>query len=139
MGLVDAQAVLTDLLEVSGQVEVAAIVTREGELMASTMTDDDAIALGASVHRLASTANAIGSPTDQDLLQLQVTLQEECVFVAQDADHAIGCVTVPHPTAGLVFYDLKSTLRRLAGDADELVPKPMAWEGTNEEGGETSS
>ena len=70
-------------------------------------------------------------------MQLQITLEDSCVFLAQDEDHVVGCVTVSHPTAGLVFYDLKTTLRRLAGEHDELVPKPRAWDGadTTQDGG----
>ncbi len=129
MPRVDAQELLSDLLEVSGQVETAAIVTRAGQLVASTLDGDDASALGDQVHRLSSSAGAVGSPTDEHLVQLQITLNESCVFLAQDEAHAVGCVTVSHPTAGLVFYDLKTTLRRLAGEHDELVPKPRAWDG----------
>lgn len=131
----DAEALLNDLLEVSGQVEAAAIVTRSGELLATSTGAGEGAALGGSVHKLAKSANAVGSPTGEDIVQLQVTLEQNCVFVAQDATNVIGCVTVPHPTAGLVFYDLKSTLRRLAGEQDDLVPKPMAWDGGDESGG----
>lgn len=129
MTIVEAQALLDDLLEVSGQVEAAAIVTRGGEVVASTVAGGDSDVFGASVHSLAASASSVSSPTDEELVQFQVTLADTCVFVAQDAQHVIGCVTVPHPTAGLVFYDLKSTLRRLAGEQDDLVPKPMAWDG----------
>jgi hypothetical protein len=126
----DAKSLLADLLEVSGQVEAAAIVTRAGEVVAGT-DEESASALGTAIHSLAGSANDVSGPTDQALVQLQVSLSGSCVFIAQDEQHSIGCVTVPHPTAGLVFYDLKSTLRRLAGDHDDLVPKPIEWDGAD--------
>jgi hypothetical protein len=138
VGHVDASALLQELLEVSGQVETATILARGGELVASTETGAGAAALAGSVHRLSTSANAATSPTDEHLVQLQVTLDDACVFLAQDADHVVGCVTVAHPTAGLVFYDLKTTLRRLAGEHDELVPKPRAWDGGAESGEEST-
>ena len=128
----DAEALLSELLEVSGQVEAAALVTRAGLPVATTLSGDGAAALAETVHRLSASANAVASPTDEHLVQLQVTLEDSCVFLAQDEEHAIGCVTVSHPTAGLVFYDLKTTLRRLAGEHDELVPEPKAWDGAPE-------
>ena len=127
---VEPEQLLSELLDVSGQVEAAAIVTREGGLVASTVSGDDATALGDAVSQLAVSASAVASPTDEHLVQLQITLEEGCVFLAQDETHAVGCTTVAHPTAGLVFYDLKTTLRRLAGEHDELVPQPRAWDGS---------
>ena len=126
---VEPRQLLSDLLDLSGQVEAATIVTRAGALVASTVPEDQANAVGDAVSQLAASASAVGSPTDEHLVQLQITLEEGCVFLAQDDEHAVGCTTVPHPTAGLVFYDLKTTLRRLAGDHDELVPKSRAWDG----------
>ena len=134
----EADELLSDLLEVSGQVEAAAIVTRDGSLVAATTDDDRTASLADTVRRLSASASAVASPTDEHLVQLQVSLEESCVFLAQDEQHAIGCVTVPHPTAGLVFYDLKTTLRRLAGEHDELVPKPRAWDGSDTPDGESS-
>lgn len=133
MLLVDATSLLEELLEVSGQVEAATIVTRDGTLVASTEAGDAAATLADSVHRLATSASAVASPTDEHLVQLQVTLDDACVFLAQDGDHALGCVTVSHPTAGLVFYDLKTTLRRLAGEHDDLAPSPRSWVGVRDD------
>ena len=131
---------LSDLLEVSGQVEAAAIVTRGGELVAATADADAdaAAALADTVQRLSTSASAVASPTDEHLVQLQISLEGSCVFLAQDEQHAIGCVTVAHPTAGLVFYDLKTTLRRLAGEHEDLVPKPRAWDGGEGSTGEST-
>jgi hypothetical protein len=42
------------------------------------------------------------------------------VFVVRDEERLIAATTGPGPTAGLVFYDLKSALRSLA----EPPPKP---------------
>jgi hypothetical protein len=41
------------------------------------------------------------------------------VFVLREGDKLIAATTVPDPTVGLVFYDLKSALRA----ADDAKPK----------------
>jgi hypothetical protein len=47
------------------------------------------------------------------------------VFVLREGDRLIAATTVPDPTVGLVFYDLKSALRA-AADAEDAKPKPRA-------------
>ena len=48
-----------------------------------------------------------------------------CVFVVQDDERVVDAVTAPEPTVGLVFYDLKTCLRHVAGE--ELAPKPKSF------------
>jgi hypothetical protein len=43
------------------------------------------------------------------------------VFVVRDGRRTIAATTRPEPAAGLVFYDLKTSLR---GIGDEPKPKP---------------
>ena len=50
------------------------------------------------------------------LVQLQVALPDGCVFVVQDDERVVAAVTVAEPTVGLVFYDLKTCLRHVAGE-----------------------
>ena len=53
-------------------------------------------------------------------MQLDVALAGGSVFVVRDEERLIAATTGPGPTAGLVFYDLKSALRGFA----EPKPKP---------------
>ena len=46
-------------------------------------------------------------------------MRDGSVFVVRDGKRLIVATTAPEPTVGLVFYDLKSTLREL-----ETKPKP---------------
>ena len=53
------------------------------------------------------------------MTQLEAATGEGSVFVVRDGDRLIAAATGPEPTGGLVFYDLKSCLRRAAKQ-----PKP---------------
>ncbi len=125
---------LKDLLEVSGQVESAAVLDRDGAMVATTL--DDAArgeALAASLHGLVGAAEEAPGARAQPLVQLQVSLTDGSVFVVRDDERLAGCVTGAQPTPGLVFYDLKTGLRRLAGE--EVTVTPQAWEGGAPEAG----
>ena len=54
---------------------------------------------------------------------MQVAFNEGSVFVVADGERLIAAVTGRDPTAGLVFYDLKSCLRQ-AGEQEP--PKKAA-------------
>ena len=57
------------------------------------------------------------------MLQLEVATADGDVFLVRDGDLAIAATTRPEPAAGLVFYDLKTTLRSIR---EESKPKPKA-------------
>jgi predicted regulator of Ras-like GTPase activity (Roadblock/LC7/MglB family) len=103
---------LADLTEISSQIESAVAFDGEGTVLASTVDDERA-------HKLASTALELLRAAEQrgaegkELAQLDVALQDGSVFVVRDGDRLIAATTTPEPTAGLVFYDLKSALRGL--------------------------
>jgi hypothetical protein len=65
-----------------------------------------------------------GTEGGERLVQLQAATQDGCVFVVRDEERIVTAVTVPDPTVGLVFYDLKTCLRHAAGE--ELAPKPKS-------------
>lgn len=108
---VDAQQALVDLTEISSQIEVAAICTATGAVIASTIVDEArAATLGSLAARLVATATAAGS-AGAELVQLEAATAAGSVFLVRDGDLSIVAVTKPQPTIGLVFYDLKSALR----------------------------
>jgi predicted regulator of Ras-like GTPase activity (Roadblock/LC7/MglB family) len=114
---------LADLTEISSQIESAVVFDREGTVLASTMDDDRAGRLASTGLELLRAAEEQGS-SGKELAQLDVVLQDGSVFVVRDGDRLIVATTVPEPTAGLVFYDLKSCLRGLAGEPEK--PKRAA-------------
>ena len=106
-----AQA-LADLTEISSQIESAVAFDREGTVLASTVADERAGRLASTALQLLRAAEERGAD-DKELAQLDVALQDGSVFVVRDGDRLIAATTTPEPTAGLVFYDLKSALRGL--------------------------
>ena len=122
----DAAQALADLTEISSQIEAAGLFDAGGAVEGSTL-GDDAAAKGladAAVQLLAEADRLRGE--EAAVTQLQVSLADGCVFVVRDGDRRIAGTTVPSPTVGLVFYDLKSALRDSApagGDAGPEKPK----------------
>ena len=128
---VDVADLLKDLLEVSGQIEAAILLQREGTVLSCTIDDDGrATDLEAATRGLIEAAGEAPGGRSESLVQLQVLIGDGCVFVVQDEDRIAGCVTGMNATPGLVFYDLKTVLRRYAGD--DATPSPQAWTGAEE-------
>jgi predicted regulator of Ras-like GTPase activity (Roadblock/LC7/MglB family) len=123
----EASAALDRLRDISSQVRGAVIFERGGEVVGSTLGDDErgkrvaqeaeALLAEAEKHR-----NEAGS--DGEFAQLEVALQGGSVFIVRDGDRLIAATTPPEPTVGLVFYDLKSCLRELA--EPDPAPKKRA-------------
>jgi hypothetical protein len=117
----DTAQALADLTEISTQIETAVVFDREGTVLGATVDDERA-------GRLAGTAlelfRAADEQREQELVQLDASLQGGSVFVVRDADRLIAATTTQEPTVGLVFYDLKSCLRALGETPAEEKPKP---------------
>ncbi len=116
-----AQA-LADLTEISAQIEVAVVFDRDGTVLAATVDDERAGRLAAEALELLRAADDARPDSADELAQLDVALQDGSVFVVRDGDRLIVATTTPEPTAGLVFYDLKSCLRGL-GEEQPAKPK----------------
>ena len=112
---------LTELTEISTQIETAVVLDREGTVLAATVDDDRAGRLAGAALELFRTAD---EKRERDLVQLDAALQGGSVFVVRDADRLIAATTAPEPTVGLVFYDLKSCLRALGETAEKPKSKP---------------
>jgi predicted regulator of Ras-like GTPase activity (Roadblock/LC7/MglB family) len=111
---VDAAKALADLVEISSQIESAVLANGDGAVLASTLADEErsqAIAREAR-ELLQGASGSTGEPT-----QVQVAFNEGSVFVVADGERLVAAVTGRDPTAGLVFYDLKSCLRQ-AGEPE---------------------
>jgi hypothetical protein len=114
----DAQAALAELAELSAQVEAAAVV-RAG-------TVEAAIGPAAAAERLAHAADELFAaaismrPAGPDVERVEVVLPEGGVFAVRDGERVAVAATVTEPTPGLVLYDLRTCLRRIA---EEPPPK----------------
>jgi len=110
---------LAHLTEISTQIKAAVVLDRAGTVQASTVDDERAGRIASSALELFRQADA---QRDQELVQLDVALSGGSVFVVRDEERLIAATTTPGPTAGLVFYDLKSALRSF-GEAPKPKPK----------------
>jgi predicted regulator of Ras-like GTPase activity (Roadblock/LC7/MglB family) len=125
---VDAARALQELTEISSQIEAAVLLESDGSVLASTLADD------AASNRLADAARAIVDAArslphesgDGPVVQLEAVTLEGSVFVVRDEERAVAAVTTPEPTAGLVFFDLKSCLRAAAAEEGDGKPRPKA-------------
>ena len=63
-------------------------------------------------------------PDGEGLVQLEAATLEGSVFVVRDGERAAAAVTTVQPTAGLVFFDLKSCLRAAAAENGDGKPRP---------------
>jgi predicted regulator of Ras-like GTPase activity (Roadblock/LC7/MglB family) len=118
----DPASALADLIEISSQVDAAVVLDAEGSVLASTLDD------AARSERLGRAGTALLAAGDESpatgarsLTQLEVALREGSVFAVREEGRSIVATTSAEPTSGLVFYDLKTCLRSLAGDAAETA------------------
>jgi predicted regulator of Ras-like GTPase activity (Roadblock/LC7/MglB family) len=112
----DAQQALSDLTEISSQIEAAVVFDDKGKVVGSTVSDGDPFAKAAA--ELLAAADELKTG-ESPLTQLEIATGEGSVFVVREGKNTIAATTPPEPTVGLVFYDLKSALR-------SVKPKPRA-------------
>jgi predicted regulator of Ras-like GTPase activity (Roadblock/LC7/MglB family) len=121
---VDAADALKDLTEISSQIQAAVLMSADGETLASTIEDKTrAERLSAAVQALVGAATSGGG---EQLVQLEAATSEGSLFVARDEARVVAAVTKAEPTAGLVFFDLKSCLRAAAAEEGDGKPRPRA-------------
>ena len=109
--MTEAEIALAELTEISSQVEAAVLFDGSGVVTAATLPDEAAARLAFSARALVEAAAQL---REGELTQVEAATDEGSLFVARDGERVIAAVTGPDPTAGLVFYDLRSCLRRAA-------------------------
>ena len=107
-------------MEISSQIKTAVLMDADGKLLASTVADDaGASALARAARNLLEAAEQTRrGVAPESLTQLEVATLEGSVFLVRDGDRLIAATTTAEPTVGLVFYDLKSCLRQVAGGGE---------------------
>jgi hypothetical protein len=112
----DVAQALADLKEISSQIDAAVLFDATGAVQGSTLAAEDAAqALAAAGASLLERADAVRGG-EAAVTQVEAALADGCVFVVRDEERLIAATSVPNPTVGLVFYDLKSCLRDSASD-----------------------
>ena len=109
LSMTKAETALAELTEISSQIEAAVLVDAKGAVAASTLPDERAARLASSARAVLDSAKEV---RDGELTQLEVASEEGSLFVVREGDRLIAATAGPEPTAGLVFYDLRSSLRK---------------------------
>jgi predicted regulator of Ras-like GTPase activity (Roadblock/LC7/MglB family) len=123
----DAAQALSDLTEISSQIEAAVVLDANGAQLASTLEGGRGEDFATAVQELLA---AVGRAAGREPVQAEVSTGEGSVFLVRDGERSIAATTAPEPTVGLVFYDLKSCLRAFG---DEGKPKPRPKRAKKEE------
>lgn len=113
----DAAQALADLTEISAQIEAAMVASADGKPLASTLPDSAAEALA---HAAAELFREAG----ERAVSVEAATAEGSVFAARDGAHAILAVTPRGVSSGLVLYDLRTCLRRLAEEPPKRKRAP---------------
>ena len=117
VGAMDAAAALADLVEISPQIETAAVVTRDGDLTASVgVPEARSSVLARAVRELLDGAAAFRSDQGR-VTQLHAELSCGDVFAVAGDEQAIVAVARGRAAPGLVFYDLKRCLAAVGDEA----------------------
>jgi len=124
--MTEPSAALAQLTEISSQIESAVLFGADGKVVAATIPDEPAARVAASAKALLEQAAQIG---EGELMQIEAATGDGSLFVVKDGPTMIAASTPAAPTAGLVFYDLKSCLRAAAEPPKPKTaakPKPAA-------------
>ena len=117
----DTAQALSDLTEISSQIEAAVVLDANGSTLASTLDESRSAELSSAAGELLAAVGRVSGDGGKELAQLEVATTDGSVFVVRDGQRTIAATTGPEPTVGLVFYDLKSCLRSVAA---EEKPRP---------------
>jgi predicted regulator of Ras-like GTPase activity (Roadblock/LC7/MglB family) len=118
VGAVDAAQALADLTEISAQIRVAVVASPDGTVVAATLPDGAAAAL-------ARAGSGLLREAGERAVSVEARTGEASVFAVRDDAHTVAAVASQGAASGLVLYDLRAALRRLAEEPrPELTPEP---------------
>ena len=110
----DASQALSELLELSSQVDAAVVLGADGAVLAASSADEAAAgALATSALELVAAAADLGAE-GREVTRVEVELDGGAIFVVREGDHTVAATTGPSPTSGLVVYDLRTCARAIA-------------------------
>jgi predicted regulator of Ras-like GTPase activity (Roadblock/LC7/MglB family) len=120
VGAVDAAQALADLTEISAQIEAAVVASSDGAVVAATIPDGAAAAL-------ARAGSGLLREAGERAVGVEAQTGDASVFAVRDDAHLVAAVAAQGAASGLVLYDLRTCLRRLAEEPapqPELEPEP---------------
>ena len=126
----DATQAIADLTEISSQIESVVLLDGKSAVAGSTFADDASATQFAEAAKALLDASESLSDGGEALTQLEAETPEGSVFVLREGDRLIAATTVPDPTVGLVFYDLKSALRAAEDAKPKRKPRARAKKAT---------
>jgi len=109
-----AEKALAELTDISSQVRAAVLFDGGGNVLASTLPAERAEGFAVAARLLWEQAEVVRDDDEAKLTQLEAATKDGSVFIVREAEQTLAAVTSPEPTAGLVFYDLRSALRSAA-------------------------
>jgi predicted regulator of Ras-like GTPase activity (Roadblock/LC7/MglB family) len=130
----DAVQALTDLTEISSQIEAAIVLDAEGGTLASTLDEQRGPEFAEVVQELLAAVKRAAGNDEGALAQAEIATGEGSVFLVRDEQRTIAATTGPEPTVGLVFYDLKSALRSFTEEKPKPRPRPRRTKKDDEAG-----
>jgi predicted regulator of Ras-like GTPase activity (Roadblock/LC7/MglB family) len=108
----DAAQAITELMQISTQVEAAVALGADGAVVASAPEGSSVVAaLAGAALELVAAASEIGS--GQEATRVEVELAGGAVFVLSESGRTVAATTGPEPSSGLVVYDLRTCLRSI--------------------------
>jgi len=109
---VTAEQALSELMELSSQVEAALVLRGDGSVLASSSEDTgltDSLARSA----LDLVAAAFELRSGQEVTRVEIDLEDGGVYVLREGGRTIAARTAPGATPGLVVYDLRTCLHQI--------------------------
>jgi predicted regulator of Ras-like GTPase activity (Roadblock/LC7/MglB family) len=135
---VDGAQALTDLTEISSQIQAAIVLDADGSTLATTVDEQRGPEFAQGVQELlAAVQRAAGGEGGGGLAQAEIATGDGSVFLVRDEQRTIAATTGPEPTVGLVFYDLKSCLRGFSEPKPK--PKPRARKPKTDDEGDAAA
>src|SRR2546428_11855795 len=108
----DAAQALADLTEISSQIQAAVLLDDSGAVTASTFSDEDRAArVAPAAQELLAAAGRVRAASAQTLTQLEAATLGRSLFISPDGTRTPPATKTAGPTACLVFYALRSSLR----------------------------
>jgi predicted regulator of Ras-like GTPase activity (Roadblock/LC7/MglB family) len=113
---------LAELLDLSSQIDDAAILGESGFVLASSGTPERGEELARVAAELVAAASDVRASAE--IARVEVSLGSTSLFVVREGGRTAVATAAPDSTAGLVVYDLRTALRRLDDTPQNKPPAP---------------
>src|ERR1044071_3150641 len=102
----DAAQALSDLTEISSQIEAAVVLDADGSTLASTLDEQRAPEFTQVVQELLAAVRRASGSEAGELAQAEIATADGSVFLVRDEPRTIAATTGAEPTVGPRFYEL---------------------------------